>query len=118
MERTMTTKATLNALSRMVEVLRREVDPEMPVQQLQVFLQVALRGQTTQHEVGEATGLSKASMSRNVAALGPINRFKARGHDLLVVYEDPRNQRQKLIELSPKGKKLVSRLIHIVEGSS
>lgn len=104
------TRKALVALTDLIELLRTEIDPEMPVQQLQVFLQVALRGTTTQHELGENIGLSKASMSRNVSALGPINRFHQKGHDLLISREDPQYRRQKLIELSPKGRKLVNKL--------
>lgn len=105
----------LSTLSELIELLRIEIDPEVPIQQVQVLLQVALMGKATQHEIGERVGLSKASMSRNIAALGPVNRFRQKGHGLLHTYEDPQYRRQKIIELTPAGKTLVKKIESLVE---
>lgn len=87
----------------------------MPIQTAVVFLQTALRKQTTMRELGEITGLSQASMSRNIAALSKHHRLGKQGHDLVVTREDPAERRVKIVELTKKGQKLVDKLTKLVE---
>ena len=88
------------------------LDQEMPIQQLRVYVEVALRDPepTPMSELSIAVGIAQSSASRNVAALSNWNRHHNKGHDLLRAYEDPMNRRRKLVELTPKGRALKARL--------
>lgn len=56
------------------------------------------------------TGLSQASMSRNVAALSKWHRHEKPGHDLVFHDENPMIRRTKLIRLTKKGECLAKKL--------
>jgi len=105
-------------LQRVVEEFRK-LDPEMQLQTVLAFILVAHKqsqGNTiTIKEVGEMLGVTSASASRNVAALTSINRSRRTGHELVVTYENPEFRVEKFIELTDKGKALVTRLENLVE---
>lgn len=104
----------MSGLHIIIEVLHHfsNLDQEMPIQQLRVYVEVALRDPepTPMSELSVAIGIAQSSASRNVAALSNWNRHRSKGHDLLRAYEDPFNRRRKLVELTPKGKALKARL--------
>jgi len=105
-------------IQRIVEEFRK-LDPEMQLQTVLAFILVAHKqsqGNTiTIKEVGEMLGVTSASASRNVAALASINRSRRAGHELIVTYENPQFRVEKFIELTDKGKALVTRLENLVE---
>ena len=91
------------------EVIRM-FDPEMPIQMVQTLLVVMMRPGLTMSELGEQTGLTQSSVSRNVAALSKVHRTRRPGHDLVYTEEDPIERRRKLVLLSPKGKRLLEQV--------
>ncbi len=105
-------------LQRVVEEFRK-LDPEMQLQTVLAFVLVAHKqsqGSTvTIKEVGEMLGVTSASASRNVAALATVNRSRQPGHELVVTYENPEYRVEKFIELTDKGKALVTRLENVLE---
>ena len=52
---------------------------------------------------------------RNVAALTNYSRHRKEGHDLITTYENPEFRVEKFIELTDKGKALVTRLENVLE---
>ena len=59
---------------------------------------------------------SRPSASRNIAALSKWHSFGKAGHDLVEAHEDPRERRRKLVQLTPKGQRLVKILEAIMGG--
>ena len=108
----------LTKLNRIVEELRK-LDSEMQLQTVLAFLIIANKndqGSTvTIKEVGELLGVTSASASRNVAALTKFSRHRREGHDLIETYENQELRVEKLINLTEKGKALVTRLENILE---
>lgn len=97
-----------------------ELDPEMPMQQFRVFVEVAIHDPKPMpmSELSIAVGIAQSSVSRNVAALSSWSRHRERGHELLRAYEDPMNRRRKLIELTPRGRAVKSRLEKLLNGNT
>lgn len=81
-----------------------------PLHHAQVFLAVAQKGRMTYQEIQEDFGLSNASASRTVNALGQTNRNGGQGFDLLAVIPDPNEGRRFLVRLTPKGEALARQL--------
>ncbi len=96
----------------------RKIDPEMPIQVATVFLEVANNnGAIAMTDLGERVGIAQSSVSRNVAALGKVNRFHQPGHDLLEAKEDPMERRRKLVDLTMKGKRVVQTIVEVINKS-
>lgn len=110
--------ASLRAIALVLEEFRK-VDPEMQMQAAAVFLAVASRDDAiTMTELREAVGISQSSVSRNVAALGQINRLHGPGFNLLEAREDPEERRRKIVALTPKGRTLARALAQALNGST
>ena len=82
----------------------------MLVAAVQMLLEVSLRDETSMTDLGSAVGVSQAAISRNVGKLGGGMTFKEKGAGLVEAYEDPKYRRQKLVRLTPKGRRLVDEL--------
>lgn len=59
-------------------------------------------------------GISKSSVSRNVAALSQLHRLGRPGHNLVEAYEDPEDRRNKRVRLTSKGRAVALRLAELV----
>lgn len=101
-------------VSRVVNTLRT-LSPDMPMQQADILLQIALRPGVTMAEIQKRTGLSQSSVSRNVQALSKFHRLDKPGLDLVEVTIDPRETRRRLIFLTPKGKSFITLLLRNVD---
>lgn len=112
----MTTKA-LHKLYRAVEEARK-IDPEMQAHTLNIFLVVCMHPNVTMKDLGERLGVSQATMSRNIAALGKVHRLNRPGYDLCIAEEDPVERRRKVVNLTPKGKRVRDALVEIMEQPS
>lgn len=102
-------KGTVQGLKTLLSVFR-EVDPEMPAQQMMVLLAVAEEPDLTMAKLAEVVGISQSSTSRNVAALAQVHRKGLPGHDLVFAYEDPMERRRKLVRLTSKGTRLMAKV--------
>lgn len=105
---------TLISFYRAIEEMRK-LDPELPLQTVAVFVAVALKPGITMKDLGPLVGLSQASISRNVAALAKTHRLDKPGLDLLIAREDPVERRRKIVELTPKGRGVLSALLAALE---
>lgn len=103
----------LNTLLKALSAVR-EIDEVIPIQTVQVLLSIALRPGLTMQELGDMTGLSQSSCSRNVAALGEWHRFGKEGYNLVEAVEDPRERRRKIMYLTHKGRQRVAKIIQSV----
>lgn len=104
----------VNALVEILELIRKDIDPEMPIQMVVVFLRLALKGEASMQDLMDAAGISQASISRNVSALSKTHRRGKPGHNLVIAFEDPMERRRKLVRLSTKGKKLADKVSDLV----
>jgi len=84
----------------------RKIDPEMPIQMAVIFLNVAADEGLNMTDLYKRSGVSQASVSRNVAALSKWHRLNKAGHDLVTTKEDPAERRRKVVFLTPKGQLL------------
>lgn len=98
------------ALIKVLETLR-EVDSELPIQMAQTLLVVAQRPGITIQDISKDTGLSQASASRNVQALGKWHRLGKPGFNLVEGVEDPHDTRRKIVFLTKEGRELVGKLL-------
>lgn len=84
-------------------------DGDVQVQAIQVFLKIVLAGGATANfeDIAKATGISQASVSRNIKKMAKGPR-ETPGYGLIIVELDPYDSRRRVITLSERGKQLVS----------
>lgn len=93
----------------------RQIDPEMPIQYVVSFLEIARHEGLSVSDLASRMGMAQSSASRQLAAL---SKFRARlqpGHDLVAAHEDPMERRKKIIMLTPKGKVLLMQINDLME---
>jgi DNA-binding MarR family transcriptional regulator len=100
---------------RVLEEFRR-LDPDLPIQYALSFLTIAQHEGMSMGELAQHLGIAQSSASRNIAALSKWHSFGKAGHDLVEAHEDPRERRRKLVQLTPKGQRLVKILEAIMGG--
>lgn len=96
-----------------LQEFREKVDPEMPLQQLLTLLVAARDPGVTMQDVMKELDVSSASVSRNVAKLGRVDRHHEPGFDLVTAYEDPMERRRKVVDLTSHGKQLIRRVAEV-----
>lgn len=84
----------------------RKIDPEMQAHTINIFVMVCMNPGITMKDLGNRLGVSQATMSRNIAALGKVHRLNRPGYDLLQAEEDPVERRRKVVNLTAKGKRV------------
>ncbi len=101
----------LSGLRNQIELFRT-LDPEIQAQGLSTFLTIAMSDPVpiSMRDLAEAVGIAQSSCSRNVASLGQIHRHGRPGHQLVESYEDPMDRRNKLVKLTPKGRRFAQML--------
>lgn len=115
-------------LLRAVEEFRK-LDPVMPAQMIAHFLIIADRcdavsdrsfDHLSMKELSNLTGMSQSSTSRIVQYFGKVWKTSKEGSvsglDLVEAYENPEERRQKLVRLTPKGKRIAQSLREIIGG--
>jgi DNA-binding MarR family transcriptional regulator len=108
----------------LVEYVGEEVSPELPLQQLRLFLRVAEHEPEgiTQSELVDKLNSTQASVSRNCRKLSqypvqlPNGKFERAGYDLVECERDFYNPKQVLCKLSAKGRVLYAGMDRIVAG--
>ena len=104
--------AKLNAktVSRLVSYLM-QVDPDMPISRLRVFLYVAQRSDALVRDLVKTTGLNQSTVARTLAILGEKpQRGGAEGLGWVVMSPDPDDPRRVLINITSKGQKVLSEI--------
>jgi DNA-binding MarR family transcriptional regulator len=103
---------TLNELNRALDLIRSATgNPELPLQTIQAFLIVAQKqGSCTVQDLERGLGMSNASASRNASYLSVGIPKRHQGYRLVTLKEGYPDRRYKTIELTAKGKELVSNI--------
>ena len=96
----------------------RTFDKEIPAQVIATFLYVASHDDCSKVDLEKALAFSSASGSRNTDWLGAYHRLNKPGLGLIIKYRDPTNRRKQVLQLSPKGRKLVQELKQILYSES
>lgn len=98
----------MNPLSKLYACIEemRKIDPEMQAHTINIFVMVCMNPGITMKDLGNRLGISQATMSRNIAALGKVHRLNRPGYDLLQAEEDPVERRRKVVNLTAKGKRV------------
>lgn len=101
----------LKSIYQVVEVIRQEVNKDLPIQQLALFLLVAERPGITMTEMCRVLRMPQGSVSRNVKQLGLYldqrgGRSVPRGLDLLRTEPDPENRCRLSVYLTKRGQLL------------
>lgn len=88
-----------------------QVAPEIPIQQLEVFLYIAEQDTPTANtEVAKALGMDEQVCSRRVAALTERSYTRGPGLGLIKQTVNPMELRRKDLELTEAGTRLVATL--------
>lgn len=106
-------KRELHTLMMLADAIRL-IDDNMPLQTLAVFVAVAQHEPISISALGEMVGLAQSSASRNVAALSERHWLKRPGANLVMFESDPADIRRKLVQLSPKGRRVIDQLVNII----
>ncbi len=105
----------IHGLMKAIDAIRGD-EIDMPTQQVQAFLAVALRPGLTMADLADTVGMSQSSCSRNIAALSKWHRLGDPGLDLVEAIEDPHERRRKIMFLTPKGRRRVMHVLEVLTG--
>lgn len=100
----------LRKLAHCVDVFRNE-NPEIPAQQIAVFLIVAMNEGCSLADITERLGMASSTTSRSVDALSKLHRLGKPGLDLVEKRIDPMDRRKKTHHLTPKGHAAKTRIL-------
>jgi DNA-binding MarR family transcriptional regulator len=89
----------------------RELDPNIQATAIVVFMAAASRPGSTARELSQTTGITEASLSRNLALLSETHRNGQEGLNLLTRKEDAIDARNKRVHLKEKGVALYKRIL-------
>lgn len=109
-------KADIFKLTGVIETIR-QVDPELPVHTVLIYLLVAdaMPEGILMHELAKKAGVSAAVCQRNVSFLTKEKGFGIPGYDLLTSEIVPQDRRQRRVKLSAKGEKFLAKLMKQLE---
>lgn len=99
-----------------IHELFREKDVEVPGQLVSVFCYIASHNPCNMQSIQEGLGLSSNSVSRNTDWLSDYHRLGKPGMRLIRKYTDPKFRRRKIVELTPLGEKMVTKIKEILDG--
>lgn len=103
------TQATAGALLKALGRLRDRHD-DMTITQAMFFLFVAHNPGTTQRALYQALGSNDSVASRTLAILSDLGARNTAGLDLVTMRVNPNDRRERLLDLTPKGKRLLADL--------
>lgn len=106
--------STLVNLMKMTTELRK-LAPELPIQQLQAFLAVALQEGITTKDIEKRCGFTSASASRNVQALYKHAGAGREGYGWVVWHPSPHDGRFRELYLTEEGKEALKTLVEALE---
>lgn len=106
---------------RTVSVIREEIDPELPMQQLALFFAVAEAGDEgiTMGEVMDKLKMGQTSVSKNAKQLSRYTKrdetgnLVVRGYDLIEVRPDLLERRRFRMTLTPRGRQVCVKIISL-----
>jgi hypothetical protein len=100
------------ALSNLEAALRPffKLRPTMPMQYVTAFLLVAHKEGQTVRELAKRAGISVSLMSRHLADLSEVNRYREPGFNLVVGTDDPMDRRTSRQRLTVSGHRVVGQI--------
>ena len=104
-----------NAIHSLINVLERfrSLNPDMPIQQMLMFFDVATHEGTSLKDVCARMDIAQSTGSRNI--IGLTKEGKSRddrgGLNLVRTFDDPEDYRRKIIELTPDGRVLLMSIL-------
>jgi DNA-binding MarR family transcriptional regulator len=107
----MATTTPIQSLLAALEIFRVVAGKDVPIQRLIVFLYVAAHDGCLQATLTKATGMSEASVSRCVDALGPTDRHGRPGARLISRKQDPDDYKRWRLFLTPKGQSIADLML-------
>jgi DNA-binding MarR family transcriptional regulator len=87
----------------------------VPLQLFSTLILVAQKPGITMAEIAARLGIAQSTVSRNIAALGPLHRLKKEGLGFVDAVEQPLDRRQKVCYLTPKGRSEVNVLVQYID---
>lgn len=90
--------------------LLREMDREIPGQLVSAFLYIASHNPCHKQALEEDLDLKMSSASRLIDWLSDYHRLGKPGLGLVRKHKDPSNYRRVIVELTPKGKRLINHM--------
>lgn len=98
------------AIGAMAEGLRM-LSSDMPIVQISILMEIATLEGVTQREISDRLGLPSSTTSRSVAALSDVDRLGKPGLDLVAMIPDIEDRRVKRLQITPRGRNLLRRLM-------
>jgi len=110
----------LKNIYRIVEIVRKEINKDLPIQQLALYLLVANRPGISMTEICRVLNMPQGSVSRNVKQLGCYLERRnghevVKGLDLLRTAPDPESHCRLLVFLTCRGQELASQFQSVAE---
>ena len=104
-------------LAPLIEIMEelREINPDMSILAAVTLLRAAVEPGITVSKLTQEVDCAQSTTSRNVALLSKWAAYQREGANLLEAEEDPRDRRQRLVNLTPKWTKLVERIIKTLD---
>ncbi len=102
--------ADINEFRTALELFKDEVDPEVNVNLVLIFLEVARRGVCNQKDVEVVLNLTNATASRGVSWWSDAKRPNIPGMGFIARGEDPTDRRYKLLRLTSAGLQFYDKL--------
>lgn len=88
----------------------RDTVGDIPIQQLQLLLVVALHDGESQQEIQKYSKQSRASTSRNLQAWSSLTRTHQPGPAYIEMRQDPYERRRNMIYVTPQGWRFLEEL--------
>jgi DNA-binding MarR family transcriptional regulator len=83
---------------------------EMTVGQARAFMAIAMKPGLTQKDLWKVLDVTDSSASRYLTLLSDIGRGETPGMDLVSMKVNPLDRRERILDLTPKGKRLIDDL--------
>jgi DNA-binding MarR family transcriptional regulator len=100
----------LKGLQKAVRGIRAKA-PELPIQQLQILIEIALQEGMTATEIERRCKMTNSSASRNIRALELLAGAGRTGLDWVSPQYDPNDLRIKKLYLTDKGREAVQGIV-------
>jgi len=107
---------TTPEVDKVLEILSvfKEHNTEMPLQQIETFLQVAKRQPTTVTQLCEHLPQAPQSVARNVRILTVVANKERGGYGLVEQILDIQDSRRRHLQLTGKGERLIKELSKVI----
>ena len=114
-------KQALERLYNTLMYFRRHINPEMPIQQLLIYLRICLDERLTMKDIEDALEMPNGTVSRNFKVLSKYivrdsqGNKSIEGYDLLRIEPDIEERRRNVAQLTTKGLKVAEEISKILK---